>query len=160
VKDLTQKLLITPWEIDQSLYTEYAKGRSNSSVLHAQLKTQGLASQPMGRKGVALATAPAENALVVQRKHAGLFSSCILGRKELLPSEELVNQLLPPEYRNNRRAIKMIKVSIFNFTEPKTVDKILTVLFQNLFSTFNVSGFCRTTKGNCFIRKSTTTKRL
>uniref|UniRef100_A0A915IXH2 Ras-GEF domain-containing protein n=1 Tax=Romanomermis culicivorax TaxID=13658 RepID=A0A915IXH2_ROMCU len=155
VNELAEKIMVTPWEVDQSIYQTYAKDRSLSSVLNP-MSTQRSSQPPPtivlnnNNDGCGARIPPTTNGTrpptvealggrqsstrlllggsgfvsqapdgdyggggqgILNSTKRKLFGSCILSSNDYVPNVEALNPLLPPEYRNNRRALRLIRAS-------------------------------------------------
>lgn len=91
IRELTQKIMVTPWEVDQSVYTPITRQHYTSSIGGESSVANGL------------------------RRKRRLFGSCILDQSDVVLNHELLAQCLPPDYKENRRAIRLIKVRASRF---------------------------------------------
>lgn len=121
LRELTQKIMVTPWEVDQSVYTTVSKHVVATPPPNLSVPAIQLPGAPGGGPSTS-GTAPGCTALVADaaarggsliRRHRRLFGSCILGRSgggKYAISDETLTQCLPPEYHDNKRVAKLIKV--------------------------------------------------
>lgn len=92
IRDLAQKIMVTPWEVDQNLYCTPSRAYSESAT--ARKISAGLQQQIEARR----------------RRSLTLFH-CISDQDAAM-STEVQAQCLPVDLRGDRRTIKLIKVCV------------------------------------------------
>ncbi|KAI6195032.1 hypothetical protein M3Y96_01188100 [Aphelenchoides besseyi] len=90
IRDLAQKIMVTPWEVDSNLYCTPAPRALSESA---------------GRKASVAAHQQQEH----RRRSLNLFSGCVSSDNEHLVSTEIQAQCLPIDLRGDRRTVKMIR---------------------------------------------------
>ncbi|KAI6197887.1 hypothetical protein M3Y94_01278600 [Aphelenchoides besseyi] len=90
IRDLAQKIMVTPWEVDSNLYCTPAPRALSESA---------------GRKASVAAHQQQEH----RRRSLNLFSGCMSSDNENLVSTEIQAQCLPIDLRGDRRTVKMIR---------------------------------------------------
>uniref|UniRef100_A0A914I8L9 Phosphoinositide phospholipase C n=1 Tax=Globodera rostochiensis TaxID=31243 RepID=A0A914I8L9_GLORO len=99
IRDLAQKIMVTPWEVDQNLYCTPPRALSDSAATNRKMSTnprtnshQQDVTDQQGR-----------------RRSLTLFSCMSKSEQDPMLSSEVQAQCIPLDFRGDRRTIKLIR---------------------------------------------------
>ncbi|CAJ0572763.1 unnamed protein product, partial [Mesorhabditis spiculigera] len=100
IRDLAQKIMVTPWEVEQNLYCTPPNRIENGPEGNNNRQVTPQPSHPLTRKQ--------SQAVEDRRRSSTTLLRCIADTEALM-SEELQAQCLPLDLRGDRRTIKLVK---------------------------------------------------
>ncbi|KAL3102215.1 hypothetical protein niasHS_003624 [Heterodera schachtii] len=95
IRDLAQKIMVTPWEVDQSLYCTPPRALSDSAATNRKTSTNPRTNSQTDRQG--------------RRRSLTLFSCISKSEQDSMLSNEAQAQCIPLDFRSDRRTIKLIR---------------------------------------------------
>nr|CAD2134531.1 unnamed protein product [Meloidogyne enterolobii] len=106
IRDLAQKIMITPWEVDQALYCTPPRALSDSAASNRKISTN-----PNVKGGGVLdlqITEQQQQQHGNRRRRSLTLFSCMSERDPML-SEDVQAQCLPMDLRGDRRTVRLIR---------------------------------------------------
>ncbi|KAF7633506.1 Ras-GEF domain-containing protein [Meloidogyne graminicola] len=107
IRDLAQKIMITPWEVDQTLYCTPPRALSDSAASNRKISTN-----PNVKGGGGILTQQTNEHQQQQhsnrRRRSLTLFSCMSERDPML-SEDVQAQCLPIDLRGDRRTVRLIR---------------------------------------------------
>ncbi|CAK5084637.1 unnamed protein product [Meloidogyne enterolobii] len=108
IRDLAQKIMITPWEVDQALYCTPPRALSDSAASNRKISTN---PNVKGGGVLDLQITEQQQQHGNRRRRSLTLFSCMSERDPML-SEDVQAQCLPMDLRGDRRTVRLIRVNI------------------------------------------------
>ncbi|CAK5086551.1 unnamed protein product [Meloidogyne enterolobii] len=105
IRDLAQKIMITPWEVDQALYCTPPRALSDSAASNRKISTN---PNVKGGGVLDLQITEQQQQHGNRRRRSLTLFSCMSERDPML-SEDVQAQCLPMDLRGDRRTVRLIR---------------------------------------------------